>query len=80
MEKAIFKHTFNLIRDNNLLHTLQSGFMPGHSTTHQLVHLYHVFSEASDNKQKGRLVFGDNLKAFDRVWHAGVINKLDNLV
>ena len=59
MEKAIFKHTFNFIRDNNLLHTLQSGFMPGHSTTHQLVHLYHVFSEALDNKQKGRLVFGD---------------------
>ena len=59
MEKAIFKHTFNLIRDNNLLHTLQSGFRPADSTTHQLVHLYHVFSKALDNKQKGRLVFGD---------------------
>ena len=78
MEKAIFKHTFNFIRDNNLLHTLQSGFMPGHSTTHQLVHLYHVFSQALDNKQKGRLVFGDISKAFDRVWHAGVIHKLNN--
>ena len=78
MEKAIFKHTFNFIRDNNLLHTLQSDCMPGHSTTHQLVHLYHVFSEALDNKQKGRLVFGDISKAFDRVWHAGVIHKLNN--
>ena len=79
VEKAIFKHTFNFIRDNNLLHTLQSGFMPGHSTTHQLVHLYHVFSEALDNKQKERLVFGDISKAFDRVWHAGVIHKVNNL-
>ena len=74
MEKAIFKHTFNFIRDNNLSHTLQSGFMPGHSTTQQLVHLYHIFCEALDNKQKGRLVFGD----IDRVWHAGVIHKLNN--
>ena len=65
MEKAIFKYTFNFIRDNNLSHTLQSGFMSGHSTTYQLVHLYHVFSEALDNKQKGRLVFGDISKAFD---------------
>ena len=65
MEKAIFKYTFNFIRDNNLSHTLQFGFMSGHSTTYQLVHLYHVFSEALDNKQKGRLVFGDISKAFD---------------
>ena len=65
MEKAIFKHTFNFIIDtgNNLIHTLQSGFMLGHSTTLQLVHLYHVFSEALDDKQKGRLVFGEILKA-----------------
>ena len=78
VSKVIFKHTFNFIRDNNLSHTLQSGFMPGHSTTHQLVHLYHVFSEALDNKQKRGLVFGDISKAFDRVWHAGVIHKLNN--
>ena len=78
MEKAIFKHSFNFIRDNNLLHTLQSGLMPGHNTTHQLVHLYHVFFEALVNKQKGRLVFGNISKAFDRVWHAGVIHKLNN--
>ena len=79
VEKAIFKHTFNFIRDNNLIHTLQSGFMPGHSTTHQLVHLYHVFSGALGNKQKERLVFGDISKAFARVGHAGVIHKVKNL-
>ena len=44
MGKAIFKHTFNFIRDKNVLHTLQSGFMPDHNTTHQLVHPYYVFS------------------------------------
>ena len=53
-------------------------YMPGHSTSHQLVHPYHVFSEALDNKRKGRLLFGDISKAFDRVWHAGVIQELNN--
>ena len=52
MEKAVFKYTFNYIRDNHLIYSNQSGFMPGHSTTHQLVHLYHVFCEALDNKKK----------------------------
>ena len=42
MEKAIFKHTFNFIRDNNLLHTLQSGFMPGYSTTQYHLYINHV--------------------------------------
>ena len=51
--------------------------MPGHTTTHQLIHLYHVFAKALDNKkQKGRLVFGYISKAFDLAWHAGVIHKL----
>ena len=78
MEKAVFKYTFNYIRDNHLIYSNQSGFMPGHSTTHQLVHLYHVFCEALDNKKKVRLVFADISKAFDRVWHAGILHKLKN--
>ena len=78
MEKAVFKYTFTYIRDNHLIYSNQSGFMPGHSTTHQLVHLYDVFCEALDNKKKVRLVFADISKAFDRVWHAGILHKLKN--
>ena len=65
--EAVFKYKFNYIRNNHLIYSNQSGFMPGHSTTHQLVHLYHVFCEALDNKKKVRLVFADISKAFDRV-------------
>ena len=79
MEKAVFKYTFNYIRDNNLIYNLQSGFMPGHCTTHQLVHLYHAFCDALDKKKKVRLVVGDISKAFDRVWHAGILHKLTNM-
>ena len=50
--------------------------MPEHSTLHQLVHLYDVSCEALDKKV--RLVFDDLTKAFDRVWHAGILHKLKN--
>ena len=72
-ERAVFKYTFNYIRDNQLLTPFQSGFMPRDSTVNQLVHLYHVFSEALDKRKKLRIVFCDISKAFDRVWHDGLL-------
>lgn len=79
LEKAVFKHTFNHIRDNELFTRFQSGFMPSDSTVNQLVHLYHVFCEALDQKKKVRIVFCDISKAFDRVWHEGLLYKLSNM-
>lgn len=76
MEKAIFKHLFNYFRDSNVIYKYQSGFLPGVGTTHHLVHLYHVIAQAFDNQKKIRMVFGDISKAFDKVWHKGLIYKL----
>ena len=78
MEKAVFKYVFNFLRDSDIIYKFQSGFMPGHCTTHQLVYLYHLFSQALDNHKKVRIVFGDISKAFDKVWHEGIIYKLKN--
>ena len=77
-EKCIFKYLFNYLRDNNLIHKMQSGFMPKDSTTNQLVFLYHTLTEALDKNKKVRVVFGDISKAFDRVWHAGLLAKLNS--
>ena len=57
---------------------MQSGFMPKDSTTNQLVFLYHTLTEALDKNKKVRVVFGDISKAFDRVWHAGLLAKLNS--
>jgi hypothetical protein len=40
LEKIVFKHIFNHLQGNKLLCKFQSGFLPGCSTTHQLVELY----------------------------------------
>ena len=74
--RLVFKNLFNHLRDNNLLSSLQSGFLPGDSTVNQLTFLYNTFSHALDSGKEVRAVFCDISKAFDRVWHAGLLVKL----
>ena len=76
-ERLIFKHfLYNHLHDNNLLSSLQSGILPGDSTVNQLTYLYNVFCQALDSGKEVRAVFCDISKAFDRVWHAGLLLKL----
>ncbi|MEW8545351.1 MAG: reverse transcriptase domain-containing protein, partial [Candidatus Thiodiazotropha sp.] len=76
LERLVFKYLFNHLRDNNLLSSLQSGFLPGDSTVNQLTFLYNTFCQALDSGKEVRTVFCDISKAFDRVWHAGLLAKL----
>lgn len=77
IEKIIFKHLFNHLRDYNILSKLQSGFIPNDSTVCQLTYLYHIFSKALDDKKDVQIAFCDVSKAFDRVWHKGLLHKLN---
>ena len=77
MERIVFKRIYNFLLDNNLLYKYQSGFVPGHSTTYQLIDIYHHICQAFDQNQLSFMVFLDISKAFDRVWHAGLLYKLD---
>lgn len=53
--------------------------MAGDSTTYQLLHTYHTFIEAVDSGKEVRVVFCDISKAFDRVWHRGLLYKLSRI-
>ena len=75
-ERAIFKHLYNHLRENSILKPLQSGFIPGDSSTNQLTYLYNTFSHALDSGKEIREVFCDINKAFDRVWQQGILLKL----
>ena len=50
--------------------------MPGDSTKNQLVRVYHILSDALGKKKEVRV---DISKAFDRVWHKGLLFKLRKL-
>lgn len=76
MERVVFKKIYNHLHSNNLIYKFQSGFLPGHSTTFQLIDIYHHVCQSFDSKQYSCMVFCDISKAFDRVWHKGLLFKL----
>ena len=63
---------------NSLIHKYQSGFLPGHSTVHHLIELIHHTCIALENHKINCQIFCDISKAFDRVWHRGLLLKLEN--
>ena len=75
-EKIVFKYLFNHFRSNFLISIWQSGFLPGSSTITQFVEIYDQFCRAVSNGKEIRVVFLDISKAFDRVWHKGLLYKL----
>jgi hypothetical protein len=78
-EKLVFKHVFNYLKVNKIISVHQSGFTPGDSTVNQLVYLYDLFCKALNDKKDVRIVFCDQSKAFDRVWHHGLLFKLKGI-
>ena len=78
MKKIVHKHLFNCIRDNNILTTLESGFIPGDSTVYQLVDIYNTFCHFLDQDKEVKAVFCGKSNAFDRVWHQGLLYKLES--
>ena len=79
MERCVFKYIYNFIVENDIFTKFQSGFIRGDSTTNQLLYIYNDFCRAIDEGKEVRVVFCDISKAFDRVWHRGLIQKLYNI-
>ena len=77
MERVVYKHLYNFFHSNNLIYKLQSGFLSGHSSVFQLIDIYNQMCQSFDSKQYTCMVFCDISKAFDRVWHTGLLFKLE---
>jgi hypothetical protein len=75
-ERLIFKHVHNFLFLNDFFTPFQSGFIPGDNTVNQLTFLYDTFCNAIDNGLEVRVIFFDISKAFDKVWHKGLLAKL----
>ena len=55
---------------------INSGFRPGDSVTNQLIFLVDKMHSSLDINLEVRSVFLDMSKAFDKVWHEGLLFKL----
>jgi len=76
MEKIVFKNLYNYLIENSILTKHQSGFIPGDSTVNQLLFIYNEIVSNMDQGKELRFIFCDISKAFDRVWHKGLLHKL----
>ena len=78
LEKLMYDSLFSHLVSCNLLNRNQSGFRPGDSTINQLISITHtIFNAFECNPPLDvRSVYLDISKAFDRVWHDGLIYKL----
>ena len=79
LEKIIFNNPYAYLHGNNLITKNQSGFRLGDSTTNQLLYLLDEIHQAFDSTKslEVRAVLLDISKAFDKVWHDGLIFKLE---
>ena len=79
-EKLMFDAIYEYLCVNQLLTLNQSGFRPGDSTVNQLLSVTHQIYSAFEEfpSRETRAVFSDISKAFDNVWHDGLLFKLKN--
>ena len=80
-EKVIFDNLYSYIFQNNFISDMQSGYKKGDSCIKQLLSITHEIHKAFDSNppKEIRAVFLDISRAFDRVWHDGLIFKLQKI-
>ena len=78
-EKIIFDSLYPYIFNNKFISDKKSGYRRGDSTVKQLLSITHEIYKAFGKSQEIRAVFLDISRAFDRVWHEGLIFKLKRI-
>ena len=78
-EKIVFDQLYSYFTSNGLITKNQSGFRSGDSAINQLIELVNEIQKSFDqrNSYEVRSIFLDISKAFDKVWHEGLIQKLN---
>ena len=79
-EKAIYHNLLNYIERKNLLNINQSDFRANDSCINQLISITHeIYLAFTCNPLlKVRSISWDLSKAFDKVWHQGLLFKLES--
>ena len=72
-ERILYNNMFEFFTKNHLISHSQSGFKSGDSCINQLLSITHEIYKSFDDGLDVRGVFLDISKAFDKVWHKGLL-------
>jgi hypothetical protein len=75
-KKAILNRMKAVITEKDLLPSVQFGFWEKHSTLEQIHRVVDTITQALENREYAPAVFLNVSTAFDRVWHHGLLHKL----
>ena len=73
----IYHNLFEYFNEKYLTSQNQSAFKPGYSCINQSIFINHEIYQSIDDELDVRGVFLDTFKVFDKVWHDGLIYKLN---
>lgn len=76
LERVVLKRLNSHIDETNFIPITQHGFRKGFSTVHQLNRVITHARQSLKNKMSTGIIALDVEKAFDRVWHNGVLHKM----
>lgn len=76
-EKIVLKRINEFTERNNVLNKEQFGFRKEHSTVHQVKRIVNTITTNKSHRKSTGVVFLDIEKAFDSIWHNGIIFKLN---
>ena len=78
LEELMFNLFFTFLDTRNMVSVHQSGFRPGDSCVHQFISVVHDIYNAFDVNPslEVRGVFFGFSKAFDKLWHKGLLCKV----
>ena len=79
LEWCVHRHIYIFLMLNNVITPSQSGFLPGESTTNQLMCIYENLCSNFDKRITIQSVYFDISKAFDRVWHWRLLLRLESI-
>ena len=80
MEKLVMSQIMKNLKRERLLHDKQYGFLPGRSTTLQLLKVLNEWTEAVDKEKEVDVIYLDFRKAFDTVPHILYANSMPDIV
>ena len=78
-EKIVFIELYKFLEKSNFFYRYQSGFRPGDSTVMQLTYIVQKIYNDIEEGHEVRVLFLDISKAFDKVWHIGLLAKLKSV-